>query len=95
MNIKKNNLFKRDFDYPLFSRVRIKSDTIFFIVLEGRTFLFNKKIKIKESKDFFLLNLKGYNNYTNMMKMVTIVKIILIIFVKIVAIRLGWLFLNC
>ena len=44
MNIKKNKLFKRDFDYPLFSRVSFYSDTTFCFVLEQRTFLFNKKI---------------------------------------------------
>ena len=43
MNIKKNNLFKKDFNYPLFSRARIKSDTTFFFVLERRTFLFKNK----------------------------------------------------
>jgi len=43
MNIKKNNLFKKDFDYPLFSRVKLKTDTTFYFVLERRTFLFNKK----------------------------------------------------
>lgn len=48
MNIKKNNLFKKDFNYPLFSRVRIKSDMTFFFVLEQRTFLFNKKITINK-----------------------------------------------
>ena len=36
-------MFKKDFDYPLFSRVRIKSDTNFLFVLEWRTFLFNNK----------------------------------------------------
>ena len=46
MNIKKNNLFKKDFNYPLFSRVRIKSDMTFFFVLEQRTFLFNKKKRV-------------------------------------------------
>ena len=46
MNIKKNNLFKKDFNYPLFSRVRIKADTTFFFVLERRTFLFNKKTSL-------------------------------------------------
>lgn len=55
MNIKKNNLFKKDFNYPLFSRVRIKSDMTFFFVLEQRTFLFNKKI-VPILADDLLLN---------------------------------------
>ena len=44
MNIKQNNMFKKDFTYPLFSRVRKISDTTFSFVLKRSTFLFNKKV---------------------------------------------------
>lgn len=36
-------MFKKDFDYPLFSRVRFYSNTNFLFVLARRTFLFNEK----------------------------------------------------
>ena len=45
MNIERNNMFKKDFTYPLFSRVRKISDTTFSFVLKRSTFLFNKKFK--------------------------------------------------
>ena len=75
MNIKKNKLFKRDFDYPLFSRVSFYSDTTFCFVLEQRTFLFNKKRlahcngtsqvhkKFSDTRKSFM-----YSNYTKKMK---------------------------
>lgn len=43
MNIKKNNMFKKDFNYPLFIRVSKISDTPFSYILKWRIFLFNKK----------------------------------------------------
>ena len=43
MNIERNNMFKKDFTYPLFSRVRKISDTTFSFVLKRSTFLFNEK----------------------------------------------------
>ena len=46
-NIKKNNMFKKDFTYPLFSRVKKISNTTFPYILKWRTFLFSKKLLIK------------------------------------------------
>lgn len=43
MNIKKNNMFKKDFNYPLFICVSKISDTTFSYILKWKIFLFNKK----------------------------------------------------
>ena len=63
MNIKKNNLFKKDFNYPLFSRVRIKSDMTFFFVLEQRTFLFHKKVDQKNVYFYYAIINKFIKNH--------------------------------